>query len=47
MHQRTADLLQRLSEVVLREMLQQDVAVDGVERVGAGETHREHAEVAL
>ena len=45
--QGAADLLYRLLEVVLCEMLQQDVAVDCVQSVDAGEAHGEHAEVAL
>ena len=47
MHQRTADLLYRLREVVLCEMLLQNVAVDRVQCVDTGEAHGEHTEVAL
>ena len=45
--QRAANLLHWLREFVLLKMLQQDVAVDRVQSVDAGEAHGEHAEVAL
>ena len=46
-HQHRRHLLDGLREVVLYEVLRQDVVVDRMQRVGAGEAECEHAEVSL